>query len=131
MSPSEWISMQGEFCANGDCSTCRQSEWSLATYLGQEQTNQVFQQRASPRAYSFTLHAEIFTDWQSWLQQSDVDNIVAANLNTVRIPMGFWIIEDIVDRPAEPYAEGALDQLVRQYIQAAGFVIQTLFSILS
>lgn len=96
MSPSEWISMQGEFCANGDCSTCRQSEWSLASYLGQEQTNKVFQQH-----------------WQTWFQQSDVDNIVAANLNTVRVPMGFWIIEDLVDRPTEPYAEGALDELIR------------------
>jgi hypothetical protein len=29
--------------------------------------------------------------------------------------MGFWIIEDIVDTATEPYAQGALDQLVHVF----------------
>jgi len=31
--------------------------------------------------------------------------MVAAGLNSVRVPLGFWIIEDIVDQNHEPYAE--------------------------
>lgn len=53
------------------------------------------------------------TDWNSWLTQADVDGMVAAGLNTIRVPLGFWIIEDIVDKSHEPYAEGGLDELVR------------------
>jgi hypothetical protein len=96
MSPSKWLAMGGEFCVGGDCSICRSSEWSLANYLGREETNAVFQ-----------------THWESWLTQADVDGMVAAKLNTVRVPLGFWIIEDIVDKSHEPYAEGGLDELIR------------------
>lgn len=41
-----------------------------------------------------------------------MDEIAAAGLNTVRLPLPFWIVEDIVDRTHEPYAEGGLDELV-------------------
>lgn len=47
------------------------------------------------------------------MTQADVDGIVAAKLNTVRLPLPFWIIEDIVDRTHEPYAQGGLDELIR------------------
>ncbi|KAF7975255.1 hypothetical protein HWV62_10124 [Athelia sp. TMB] len=96
MSPTIWQGMEGQFCVTGGCSACRQSEWSLATYLGQEATNAAFKQH-----------------WESWLTQEDVDGIVAAKLNTVRLPLPFWIIEDIVDRTHEPYAQGGLDELIR------------------
>jgi len=43
-------------------------------------------------------------DWESWLTQDDVNGIVAAGLNSVRVPLGFWIIEDIVDYSHEFYA---------------------------
>ena len=102
--------MGGQFCS--DCSTCRQTEWSLATYLGRAKTNAAFQQH-----------------WRSWFTQQDVDGacisffskpllimrlgIVGANLNTVRIPLPFWIIEDLVNTKTEPYAQGGLDELVR------------------
>ena len=39
--------------------------------------------------------------------------MVAAGMNTVRVPLGFWIIEDIVDTSHESYARGGLDELVR------------------
>ncbi|KAF9512313.1 glycoside hydrolase family 5 protein [Hydnum rufescens UP504] len=94
MFPSKWLAMGGQFCSS--CDLCRQSEWSLAEYLGREQTNAVFKEH-----------------WETWFTQEDVDGIVAAGLNMVRIPMGFWIIEDIVDTATEPYAQGALDQLIR------------------
>jgi hypothetical protein len=93
MAPSEWKSMGGEICS--DCSKCRQSEWSLATYLGRDQTNIKFKQH-----------------WETWFTQEDVDGIVANGLNTLRVPLGFWIVEDIVDKSLEPYAQGGLDELV-------------------
>lgn len=98
MAPSEWINMGGQFCQH--CSSCRQSEWSLANYLGQQQTNAAFQQH-----------------WSSWFTQADVTGIVSAGLNSVRIPLPFWIIEDIVDSRTEPYAQGGMDQLVCFAIQ--------------
>ena len=96
MNPDEWLKMGGQFCAGGDCSICRQSEWSLSTYLGQKATNAVFKGH-----------------WESWLVQDDVDGMVAAGLNAIRVPLPFWIIEDIVDRSHEPYAQGGLDELIR------------------
>lgn len=47
MNPTEWLAMGGEFCESGNCEDCRQSEWSLAMYLGRNQTNAVFKQRTS------------------------------------------------------------------------------------
>ena len=94
MAPAEWTSMGGEFC-NGSCSGCRQSEWSLSNYLGREQTNAVFKKH-----------------WETWFTQDDVDSIVDAGMNTIRIPLGFWVVEDLVDTATEPYAQGGLDQLV-------------------
>jgi aryl-phospho-beta-D-glucosidase BglC (GH1 family) len=95
--------MGGQEC--NDCSACRQSEWSLATYLGREKTNEVFKQRWYHFSAGFHLLMNITrtADWESWLTQDDVDGMVAAGLNTVRIPLGFWIIEDIVDESHEPY----------------------------
>ena len=69
---------------------------------------------------------------QSWFTQSDVDQIKAAGLNTVRIPvriqhnspnfepdqifpqLGYWIIEDLVNRSNEYFPRGGLVELVCQ-----------------
>lgn len=69
----------------------------------------------------------------SWFNQTDVDALVAAGINTVRIPvslvlcqlgylkfiiapqLGYWIIEALVDRTTEFYPRGGLDQLVRNF----------------
>lgn len=105
MSPGEWLTMGGQFCDTGDCSVCRQSEWSLSRYLGPEKTNAVFKQRRyhSPLfSHSLSVH-RCDVDWESWLTQDDVDGMVAAGLNSVRIPLGFWIIEDIVQESHEFY----------------------------
>ncbi|ELU38127.1 glycoside hydrolase family 5 protein [Rhizoctonia solani AG-1 IA] len=47
----------------------------------------------------------------TWFTQKDVDDIAAAGLNTVRIPIGYWIIEDLVDRKTEFYPKGGLEFL--------------------
>ncbi|KAF8749265.1 Cellulase (glycosyl hydrolase family 5) [Rhizoctonia solani] len=35
------------------------------------------------------------SELSTWFAQKDVDDIAAAGLNTVRIPIGYWIIEDL------------------------------------
>ncbi|KAF8584224.1 glycoside hydrolase family 5 protein [Ramaria rubella] len=98
--------MGGETCfETGSCATCAASEWGLMKKLGQEKGDLVFQQH-----------------WETWFTQSDVNNIKNAGLNTVRIPLGFWIIEDLVDRQTEFYARGGLKQLKRgiQQLKSAG-----------
>lgn len=65
------------------------------------------------RSVGFTIkQVTLIIDWQSWLTQADVDEIKSYGLNSVRIPLGFWLIEEIVDRKTEKYARGGLDELV-------------------
>lgn len=67
-------------------------------------------------AFHFALFDSLTSwtaDWQTWLTQEDVDGMAAANLNSIRVPLPFWIIEAIVDQTHEPYAQGGLDELVR------------------
>lgn len=66
MSPTSWLAMEGQFCDGGNCSTCRQSEWSLATYLGREKTNSVFKQRMYHIFWSFS-HSVIARYWDDRL----------------------------------------------------------------
>lgn len=93
MSEDEWASMGGENC--GDCSACRRSEWSLAKSLGQTKANAVFKKH-----------------WQTWFTEDDVLSMKEMGINTVRIPVPFWIVEGIVDRANEPYAQGGMEELV-------------------
>ncbi|CAE6454224.1 unnamed protein product [Rhizoctonia solani] len=95
MLPEEWAKMGGETC-DGDCSSCAASEFDLVRKLGQEKADQVF-----------TEH------WTSWFTEKDVDAIAAAGLNTVRIPLGYWIIESLVDRSTEYYPRGGMKHLKR------------------
>jgi len=37
-------------------------------------------------------------DYESWLTQADVDGMVVAKLNTICIPLGFWIIRILSTR---------------------------------
>ncbi|KAG8728369.1 hypothetical protein FRC11_011204, partial [Ceratobasidium sp. 423] len=93
MFPNEWVNkMGGESC--DDCSTCAASEFDLVKKLGQAQADKVFAQH-----------------WSTWFTQKEVDAIAAAGLNTVRIPLGYWIIEDLVDRKTEYYPKGGLKYL--------------------
>ncbi|KAB8345842.1 hypothetical protein FH972_022897 [Carpinus fangiana] len=48
--------------------------------------------------------------WANWIKPSDLDTIKSWGLNTIRIPVGYWIYRDIVD-DSEPFAEGQLDYL--------------------
>ncbi|CAE6350666.1 unnamed protein product [Rhizoctonia solani] len=92
MNPKEWLSMGGEQC--DDCSTCAASEFSLVQKLGQTKADEVFAQH-----------------WSTWFTQKNVDEIAAAGLNSVRIPLGYWIVEPLVDRSTEFYPRGGMKWL--------------------
>jgi len=87
-----------------DCSTCIASEWAFG------------------KAYPDTVDEVFNGHWESWFSQSDVDTMAQYGLNTVRIPLGFWIIEPLVDRSTEFYPRGGIKQLKRglSQLKAAG-----------
>lgn len=55
-----------------------QSEWDCVTMLGQSQAN-----------------ANWANHWSSWITESDIETMSSYSLNTIRIPVGYWIWEDL------------------------------------
>ncbi|TLS30848.1 hypothetical protein PpBr36_02662 [Pyricularia pennisetigena] len=51
--------------------------------------------------------------WVDWITQSDFDEMVSYGINTVRIPVGYWIMESIVYKDSEYFPRGGLDHLKR------------------
>ncbi|CAE6477492.1 unnamed protein product, partial [Rhizoctonia solani] len=94
MIPNEWVSKMGGERCDADCSSCAASEFALVQKIGQEKADQVFAEH-----------------WQTWFTEKDADAIAAAGLNTVRIPLGYWIIESLVDRSTEYYPRGGMKYL--------------------
>ncbi|KAF8601197.1 glycoside hydrolase [Ceratobasidium sp. AG-I] len=92
MFPKEWKAMGGEAC--DDCSKCAASEFDLVKKLGQNKADQVFAKH-----------------WSTWFTQESVNAIADANLNTVRIPLGYWIVESLVNRTTEFYPRGGMTHL--------------------
>ncbi|KAG0146398.1 hypothetical protein CROQUDRAFT_657375 [Cronartium quercuum f. sp. fusiforme G11] len=94
MNPTEWKQMGGEVCK--DPSTCATTEFRLAQKLGQARANEVFKKH-----------------WQTWFDQTHVDRIKALQLDHVKIPLGWWIIEQLVQPPNEIYPQGGWTELKR------------------
>ncbi|KDN33673.1 hypothetical protein RSAG8_13236, partial [Rhizoctonia solani AG-8 WAC10335] len=94
MLPNEWVDKMGGERCDADCSSCAASEFGLVKKLGQEKADQVFAEH-----------------WATWFTEKDVDEIVAAGLNSVRIPLGYWIVESLVDRQTEYYPRGGMKYL--------------------
>ncbi|EGG11607.1 family 5 glycoside hydrolase [Melampsora larici-populina 98AG31] len=110
MYPNRWQQMGGERC-DQDASSCAATEWSLVRKLGQTQANEVF-----------------LNHWKTWFTQEHVDRIKAHNLDHVKIPLGFWIIEELVQQPAERYPQGGWMELKRGLRQLKGAGVNVLFS---
>lgn len=68
------------------------SEFDCVDSLGQEQANDAFAKH-----------------WESWTTQDDIAEIVGNGLNTIRIPVGYWLKEDLVDKDSEHFPQGGLD----------------------
>ncbi|KAG1747935.1 glycoside hydrolase family 5 protein [Suillus paluster] len=103
MLPQGWLDMGGESCST-NCSTCISTESSFA------------------KAYPDTVDATFADHWDTWFTQNDVDKLKAAGINTVRVPLGYWIVEALVDRSHESYPRGGLNYLRRGlgWLQDAG-----------
>ena len=51
--------------------------------------------------------------WNSWITQDDIRQIASLGLNTIRIPVGYWMREDIVYRDSEWFPQGSFPYLER------------------
>ncbi|KAF9234083.1 glycoside hydrolase family 5 protein [Melanogaster broomeanus] len=105
MLPQGWLDMGGERC--DVCASCIETESSFA------------------KAYPKTVDATFARHWDTWFTQDDVSQLENAGINTVRVPLGYWIVEELVDRPAEAYPRGGLAYLRRGlgWLQAAGMQV--------
>ncbi|KAG2072055.1 glycoside hydrolase family 5 protein [Suillus decipiens] len=94
MLPQEWLDMGGESCPRS-CWSCISTESSFA------------------KAYPDTVDTKCAQHWDTWFTQDDVSALKAAGINTVRVPLGYWIVEALVDRSHESYPRGGLKYLRR------------------
>ncbi|THG99802.1 hypothetical protein EW026_g2630 [Hermanssonia centrifuga] len=106
MLPAEWQAMGGQQC--DDCSQCIATEFAYA------------------QAFPNTVDANFDQHWSTWFTQDDVNQLAAAGINTVRIPLGYWIVEALVDRQTEFYPRGGLSQLKRGLSQLKAVGIQAI-----
>jgi hypothetical protein len=69
------------------------SERECTAMLGQSAANAAFQ-----------------AHWASWINETDIGAMSSYGLNTIRIPIGYWINEDLVS-PGDTFPQGGLEYL--------------------
>lgn len=89
------------------CSGDQRSEFDCVMHLGQDAANAAFQ-----------------SHYDSWIGNGDLDEMMSYGLNTIRVPLGYWLKEDLVDS-SEHFPRGGLDRLTNFVGAAAdrGFYI--------
>ena len=85
MASTEW--------ANMGCGSAL-SEFDCVSTLGQAQANSAWAQH-----------------WSTWITQADIEEMTSYGLNTIRIPVGYWIFEDLVYTDSEHFPQGGLTYL--------------------
>ncbi|KAJ9193456.1 CAZyme family GH5 [Paecilomyces variotii] len=85
LAESEWSEMG---CGN------QKAEFDCVSTLGQDAANSAFQKH-----------------WGSWITKSDISQMQSYGLNTIRIPVGYWLYEDIVYTNSEHFPQGGLSYL--------------------
>lgn len=96
-------------------------------------TPSIFQEWSSGRTvvdeYTYTqalgkneASSRLTNHWNTWITQDDFNQIAAAGLNHVRIPIGYWAINPL---PGDPYVQGQLPVLDRaiQWARSAGLKV--------
>lgn len=80
-------------------------EWSLCATLGADQCRAVLSQH-----------------WSTFITQNDFDEIAAAGMNHVRIPIGYWAVEHV---DGDQYVDGQLPYLdsAVSWARAAGLSV--------
>jgi Cellulase (glycosyl hydrolase family 5) len=86
----------------------KNSEFDCVSALGQTQANSVFQ-----------------THWNSWITQADIAQMQSYGLNTIRVPVGYWMMESIVYADSEHFPQGGIGYLEQLcgWASDAGFYI--------
>lgn len=74
----------------------KKSEFDCVLKLGQEAANRAFKNH-----------------WDTWVTQADLQEMVSYGINTIRIPVGYWMKEDLVYADSEHFPQGALTYLTR------------------
>lgn len=61
--------------------------------------------------------------WNTWITQDDINNIAAAGLNHIRIPIGYWAVAPI---DGDPYVQGQLPFLDKAigWARSAGLKVE-------
>jgi glucan endo-1,6-beta-glucosidase len=83
------------------------SEFDCVSKIGQDVANEKFQEH-----------------WRDWITEEDLDTIQSYGLNTIRIPIGYWFLESLVDG-SEHFPRGGAEYLDRivGWATARGFYI--------
>ncbi|KAJ5418597.1 uncharacterized protein N7487_002147 [Penicillium crustosum] len=71
----------------------QESEFDCVSSIGQEAANNAFEKH-----------------WGSWITQEDIHEIQSYGLNTIRVPVGYWMKEDLVSA-TEHFPQGGFDYL--------------------
>lgn len=71
-----------------------ESEFDCVSKLGQAQANQAFA-----------------THWSTWTTKDDIAKMQSYGINTIRIPVGYWMREDLVFSDSEHFPQGGLKDL--------------------
>ncbi|GAB9472801.1 hypothetical protein Gpo141_00009969 [Globisporangium polare] len=72
-----WMSWESPLWEGVPKAVASKGEFAMMQYLGQKKGDAAFQ-----------------SHWASWITEKDFEEIAGASLNTVRIPVGFWIRYD-------------------------------------
>ncbi|KAF2876534.1 glycoside hydrolase superfamily [Massariosphaeria phaeospora] len=72
------------------------SELECVSKLGQETADKAFRDH-----------------WETWVTEQDMDEIKKYGLNTIRVPLGHWIVESTVQKPGEQFPRGGMAYLDR------------------
>jgi aryl-phospho-beta-D-glucosidase BglC (GH1 family) len=51
--------------------------------------------------------------WDSWITEQDLDTMKSYGINTVRVPVGYWMVEETVWRDSEHFPRGGLQYMDR------------------
>ncbi|KAF9653334.1 glycoside hydrolase family 5 protein [Thelephora ganbajun] len=104
MLPDEWIAMGGQRCNR--CQDCIMSEFDLT--------------KANPDTADQTFDKH----WQTWFTKSDVQRLKELGINTVRIPLGYWLVEPLVEE-GEFYPKGGIYRLKEglEWLSEAGVAV--------
>ncbi|EGX52505.1 hypothetical protein AOL_s00043g294 [Orbilia oligospora ATCC 24927] len=72
----------------------QKSEFDCVMSLGQSQADKTFANH-----------------WKTWITEADLKEMVSYGINTVRIPVGYWMLEDLVYRDSEYFPKGGYPYL--------------------